>query len=67
MHSRLASYGALFLCLLGCGGRGEADDPAPVAAAPGCSVVQVDSNTVLFVCPDGTTATLKSNSCGGKK
>ncbi len=61
------------------GDRGERGEIGPAGVAgqagqPGtpaqpCTVHQIDTETVVFVCPDGTTATLKSKtqSCGGKK
>jgi hypothetical protein len=49
------------------GADGAAGQPGAHAAP--CSVYQVTDDTVVFVCPDGTTATLKSKPlpCGGKK
>lgn len=50
------------------GDQGPTGATGPAGAS--CSAVQLDADTVLFVCPDGTTAMLKSKptpNCRGKK
>jgi hypothetical protein len=54
--------------VVGSTGANGATGPQGPAGAP-CTVIQVDDYSVLFVCPDGSMATLKNqpSRCKGKK